>query len=648
MQCKSYLDFMTEYENYKPFLMNYKKTKEKFYDLNFHPQRHVNETEISFDDVSIEWKRIDEIYDAPLFDEKLINIDFVQQGKLGDCSFISAISRIARDPILVSDLFDHTADTILGPITNSINIECGAVVIYFHAFGRETPVLIDTLIPFNRYTTIPLFSRPVSRKVSPWFCLVEKAFAKLQGSYSNISGVSFTDSIYYLFGYDKLSISFSELFKKTPFEKIEKYLKKGAVMSTSINSSQIHFTNDQLKMVGLIPSHSYLIEKALVFNGMRFLFLRNPWGVFEWNGDWSNNSPLWTEEIKRGLNIKNGFEEGTFWMIEKDFNRYFTTLMVSRPIPPDWHSKSFTTEMWNCESDGYEPEDLKANLDQLPNFVFQITDDVPPNEKVSVYFLIERRSYLQSGAELIDKDPSIFYLLLVNSIGLKLTHEIYIQSMRTKVLSSLSISGYKFTLDEDNKSMITICLQRALKCDFEEECSVRVSCKYNFKLYNIDSPNDLIPDNENGQAVFNNDSLVNSISLQPNYKKKRAIVVNPDEIEKDEEIEMYIEYLNKKSELLKIEKEDIQKKLNPAIENSLKIQNELKVLVQNVETLDYDDEKLILVVGEIEERRRLLEEAEKEIDSFLAEIGNKEKESELVNKQINALQNKKNKILCFK
>lgn len=643
MQCKSYLDFMTEYDNYKRFLKNYKKTKEKFYDLNFHPQRHLNETEISFDDISIEWKRIDEVYEAPLFDEKLINIDYVQQGELGDCSFICAVSRIARDPVLVSDLFDRTSDIVLGPIINSINIECGAVVIFFHAFGRETPVLIDTLIPFNRYTMLPIFSRPVSRKVSPWFCLVEKAFAKLQGSYSNIIGVSFTDSIYYLVGYDKHSISFSEPFKKTPFEKIEKYLKKGAVMNAVINSSEIKFTNNQINEVGLIPDHSYLIEKAIVYKGLKFLLLRNPWGIFEWNGEWSNNSPLWTEEMKHGLNIKNGFEEGTFWMIESDFNHYFTNITVSSPIPSDWHSKSFTTEMWNCESDGYEPENPKANLDQLPNFVFQITDDVPSTEKVSIHFLIERRSYLQSGAELIDKEPSIFYLLLVNSIGLKLTHEIYIQSLKTKLLSSSSITGYKFTLNNDNKSMVTICLHRALKCDFEEECSVRISCKYNFKLYNIDSPNELIPDNENGQAVFNNNSLVNSFSYQTNYKKKRDIIVNPDKIENDDEFEMYIEYLNKKTEVLKIEKEDIQKKLNIEIENSIKIQNELKALVQDVETLEYNDEKLILVVGEIEDRREMLDEVEKKIDSFLTEIGNKEKELDLVNKQINVLVCKRKK-----
>jgi len=33
----------------------------------------------------------------------------------------------------------------------------------------------------------------------------------------------------------------------------------------------------------------------------RLLKIRNPWGNFEWKGDWSDASPLWTPALREQL-----------------------------------------------------------------------------------------------------------------------------------------------------------------------------------------------------------------------------------------------------------------------------------------------------------------------------------------------------------
>jgi hypothetical protein len=45
---------------------------------------------------------------------------------------------------------------------------------------------------------------------------------------------------------------------------------------------------------GLIPGHAYSVIAAKEANGHKLLNIRNPWGRFEWDGDWGDESPLWT------------------------------------------------------------------------------------------------------------------------------------------------------------------------------------------------------------------------------------------------------------------------------------------------------------------------------------------------------------------
>jgi hypothetical protein len=46
---------------------------------------------------------------------------------------------------------------------------------------------------------------------------------------------------------------------------------------------------------GLVSGHAYTLQQAKqTRTGHRLLCLRNPWGEYEWNGDWSDTSPLWT------------------------------------------------------------------------------------------------------------------------------------------------------------------------------------------------------------------------------------------------------------------------------------------------------------------------------------------------------------------
>jgi calpain-15 len=58
--------------------------------------------------------------------------------------------------------------------------------------------------------------------------------------------------------------------------------------------------------------------------------LRNPWGAFEWQGDWGDESDLWTPQIMEALKYEPSPDDGTFWMNFKDFSDNFKALNVCK------------------------------------------------------------------------------------------------------------------------------------------------------------------------------------------------------------------------------------------------------------------------------------------------------------------------------
>ena len=62
--------------------------------------------------------------------------------------------------------------------------------------------------------------------------------------------------------------------------------------------------------------------------------LRNPWGDFEWNGDWSDNSDLWTDDIKKQCGYND--DTGLFWMSYQDLCYYFSRIQICH-VNDDYH-----------------------------------------------------------------------------------------------------------------------------------------------------------------------------------------------------------------------------------------------------------------------------------------------------------------------
>jgi hypothetical protein len=86
-----------------------------------------------------------------------------------------------------------------------------------------------------------------------------------------------------------------------------------------------------MKEIGMVPNHVYSLLGIYNLDGVTVIKIRNPWGNFEWKGDWSDDSELWTDDYKDicQMTPTNDYDDGTFCMSLKDFKYYLKNLMIT-------------------------------------------------------------------------------------------------------------------------------------------------------------------------------------------------------------------------------------------------------------------------------------------------------------------------------
>ena len=119
-------------------------------------------------------------------------------------------------------------------------------------------------------------------------------------------------------------------------------------------------------------------------SGTQLIQLRNPWGRYAWNGDWSETSTKWTPEMRKILGLKkqsartiqqasshlqedNHFynqnrgdrsDQGVFWMSFSDFIKYFGIIDVCKT----------RLDFFESRMNGYFSPEGKSNGNKLTIF----------------------------------------------------------------------------------------------------------------------------------------------------------------------------------------------------------------------------------------------------------------------------------------
>ncbi|XP_015230378.1 PREDICTED: calpain-A-like isoform X3 [Cyprinodon variegatus] len=269
----------------------------------------------------VEWLRPSKIVPNPFFVlDGVSRFDF-GQGKVGNCWFLASLGALTFH----KDIFKMVVpldQTCFG------KDYCGLFHFRFWRFGKWVDVVIDDKLPTIKGKTIFASSKD---ECEFWPALLEKAYAKVCGSYADMSCGTPAEAMRDFTGGVHMCIPLSE-----PSPDLWKLLCRAARFNTCMSCSSrpkgeaitgTTFPN------GLVPGHAYTVTglKELLSQGtvVKLVRLWNPWGHGEWSGDWSDLSPLWrtvrTEDREECLTVEN---DGEFWMTMEDCCKYYSNIAI--------------------------------------------------------------------------------------------------------------------------------------------------------------------------------------------------------------------------------------------------------------------------------------------------------------------------------
>eukprot|EP01050_Picozoa_sp_SAG11_P011986 SAG11_NODE_1305_length_5246_cov_7.559161_1_plen_1036_part_10 len=251
---------------------------------------------------------------------------------MNDGYFIAAVMSCAscQDGSLVSDMIVD------------VGADVGLYAVKFFVNGMWVTVVVDDQFPCtweNNYWQ-PVFVRSAedthANCRSLWMQILEKAWAKLHGSYESISSGTAEDALNYLTG------GFTDSMHVKDSSEQDEWRRLSTWTSASRDEDRRSFCSCTLreeitsnaallaKCSGAVPGHTFsVVGTMLSREGHKLIQLWDPWGSFVWKGSFCSSDPQWTTSLK----AQGGYteERGVFWMIWADFLQYFEQVGFCNP-----------------------------------------------------------------------------------------------------------------------------------------------------------------------------------------------------------------------------------------------------------------------------------------------------------------------------
>jgi hypothetical protein len=307
---------------------------------------------------------------------KNIEPDDLRQGALGNVWLVAAIAAVAEMPEKLKRLF--TQKTLAPDGRYDVQL--------FHPVTEEwVTVSVDDRLAVNLKGEVEFMQ--LTSDVELWPCILEKAMAKLFGSYraldatvddrgfpglshtvspalalemltgstgTNLLMIVYEDDAWHCYSSLGDPIEWPDDLSSGPRDTVglvnllEQLDKQECIMIADDHAKNGTYFDRACKnrdeglpetfgfinnATGLIDCHAYsLIEVRQDIEGLDecdLVKMRNPWANTEWKGDWGDTSKKWAEypKVKERVGFKAG-NDGVFWMSTQDFVKEFQAIHI--------------------------------------------------------------------------------------------------------------------------------------------------------------------------------------------------------------------------------------------------------------------------------------------------------------------------------
>jgi len=523
------------------------------------------------------WMRLSEMPEFnKMYDKKNFSFEIILQGSIGDCYLISELCEISQYPkLLIND--DNLENSI--NIINKYDREVGYYEIKLFIDGEYQIVILDDYIPYDENYEDISFAK--TSKNYYWVCLVEKAFAKVLGGYSNIINIDDEDdedfkkfkicnktnlAFSILTGFLPEKYSFKDYDKDFIYKKI---YNEGLYQANTTKNEILITTGSISEDEGILEenyipyNHSFsVLDIKTIFidsQEIKLLLLNNPWGKNVFNSNMIGNYLQNTKndkmkDINKYIQYNIDSQNGTFWIDFDTFFESFTYVSLCKILTnAKIYIYKFDKEIYYQKPFLFNLKILENETDVFLSIFYERNKYDKKNEEKRMNFYLILNEVNDSNEVIESYSKSDIKEIYINKLLNKGNYHIWIytpnniedkSSFKIAFNKNININFNKF--DDDFKYIHQICKESALikkgKTDQKNEFDVidgyniidgfyitliknKIRDSFKFEC-NIETKGDVKMITKGFQKIGNNKNKIND-TLNP-YDIKIYIIIIKD------------------------------------------------------------------------------------------------------------------------